>query len=340
MRLRRAAAILALTFLAGCGSLNKASKEGQEFKSQPSKEDTAMIEKAIKSDKEWKSILTLEQYRIMRKGGTERAFSGKYNDHYEKGIYVCAGCGNPLFRSEAKYDHGTGWPSFSAAVDESHIDFREDDSLSIKRMEVRCAVCGAHLGHIFDDGPEPTYKHYCINSAVLDFKPAGSELSRPSELQKVPETEVAIFAGGCFWGVEDKFRQIKGVLSTTVGYTGGQVKTPSYKQVCSDTTGHAEAVQITFDPSQVSYEELLKFFFNIHDPTQLNRQGPDVGTQYRSVIFYLSEEQRKAAKKMIEHLGKSGRFKKPIVTEIVPASEFYKAEEYHQKYIEKRSKRK
>ena len=150
------------------------------------------------------------------------------------------------------------------------------------------------------------------------------------------KTQLATFAAGCFWGVEEAFRQVKGVLSTTVGYAGGKMKNPTYEDVCTDETGHAEAVQVEFDPSKISYEKLLDVFWNNHDPTQLNRQGPDVGTQYRSTIFYHSPEQKKAAIASKEKLEMSGKYKKPIATEIVPASKFYKAEEYHQRYLEKK----
>jgi peptide methionine sulfoxide reductase msrA/msrB len=319
-------------------------QESQSVKSE--KGEKTMIKKLEKTDKEWKKILTPEQYRIMRKRGTERAFTGKYNDHYEKGIYVCTGCGTPLFNSETKYDHGSGWPSFTASVDENHIEYFNDYSLFTKRTEVRCAVCGAHLGHVFDDGPEPTGKHYCINSVSMDFKAtesqseikSSSSQKQDENTEKTMKTETATFAAGCFWGVEHKFRQIPGVLSTEVGYTGGDVKNPTYKQVCTDKTGHAEAVKITFDPSRISYESLLEFFFSFHEPTQINRQGPDIGRQYRSAVFYHSDEQKNAAEKMIKQLEKSGRFNKSIVTKIAPASEFYRAEEYHQQYYEKRNK--
>lgn len=146
----------------------------------------------------------------------------------------------------------------------------------------------------------------------------------------------ATFAAGCFWGVEEVFRQMKGVVSTTVGYTGGIFENPTYEDVCTGKTGHAEAVEVEFEPTQVSYEELLTVFFESHDPTTLNRQGPDIGTQYRSAVFYHTAEQMVAAKAMKEELGKSGLYRKPIVTEIVRASKFYRAEEYHQRYLEKR----
>jgi peptide methionine sulfoxide reductase msrA/msrB len=270
----------------------------------------------------------------MRKCGTERPFSGKYNDFWDKGVYLCAGCGTPLFLSETKYEHGTGWPSFTAPVDEKNLDYRDDYSLLSKRIEVRCAACGSHLGHVFDDGPEPTFLHYCVNSASLDFKPGAA--ARPGGPEtSTAQTETATLAAGCFWGVEHKLGKIPGVVATVVGYTGGTTAHPTYEEVCTDRTGHAEAVQVTFDPERLSYPDLLRQFFSIHDPTQVNRQGPDRGTQYRSAIFYHGEAQRDAARRVMEELESSGNYKKRLATELVPASAFYRAEEYHQKYYEK-----
>jgi len=298
-------------------------------------EETGMIKKTKKTDKKWKDILTPDEYRVLRQAGTERPFTGKYNDHYEEGIYSCGACGTPLFGSEAKYDHGSGWPSFTAPLDETRLEYREDHSHGMIRTEVRCAACGSHLGHVFDDGPAPTRRHFCINSIALGFKPAG----RAEEMKK-EGTETAVFAAGCFWGVEDKFRRIKGVLSTRVGYTGGQTKDPTYQKVCSDTTGHAESVEVVFDPKEVSYAELLGAFFRFHDPTQVNRQGPDTGTQYRSAVFYQNEGQKKAALEAIAKLNALGQYDRPIATQVLPASEFYQAEDYHQKYYEKLGKTK
>ncbi|MFQ5969173.1 MAG: peptide-methionine (S)-S-oxide reductase MsrA [Nitrososphaerales archaeon] len=166
----------------------------------------------------------------------------------------------------------------------------------------------------------------------------GKNIRRKEAIDTVSEKklEVATFAAGCFWGVEDAFGQIKGIKSTMVGYTGGTFKNPTYEDVCTDKTGHAEAVQIQYDPKEVSYEELLDAFWSIHDPTTMNRQGPDIGPQYRSMISYHTPEQEALAKKSKEELEKSGKVKKKIVTEIVPATTFYEAEEYHQKYYPKR----
>jgi peptide methionine sulfoxide reductase msrA/msrB len=313
-----------------------------------------MPKKIRKTEKQWKEALPPEQYQVLRQGHTERPFSGRYNDFWENGLYVCAGCGTPLFRSESKYDHGTGWPSFTAPVDDKNVAYRDDFSLLMKRVEVRCAACGAHLGHVFDDGPAPTFLHYCVNSAAMNFLaaeekesehsggasgpgrtgPAGKDNSRPAGIEP-GRAETATFAAGCFWGVEDKLGKVPGVLSTVVGYTGGKTDQPSYEDVCTGRTGHAEAVRLTFDPSVVSYEQLLARFFAIHDPTQVNRQGPDRGSQYRSAIFYHDQKQKEAAEKAMAELGASKRFKAPLATELAAAGIFYRAEDYHQKYFEK-----
>lgn len=313
-----------------------------------------MPKKVKKTDGQWKEALTPEQYQVLRQGRTERPFSGKYNDFWENGLYVCAGCGTPLFRSESKYDHGTGWPSFTTPLDEKNLVYKDDYSLLMKRVEARCGACGAHLGHVFDDGPAPTFLHYCINSAAMNFVPAGAaepewsgeaaavRAPRPGKKDRTgptgkdaPKAETATFAAGCFWGVEYKLGKIPGVLSTVVGYTGGKTATPTYEDVCTDKTGHAEAVQLTFDPATVSYEELVRHYFSIHDPTQVNRQGPDRGTQYRSSIFYHDEKQKEIAEKVMAEFRASRRFKKRLATELVPAAVFYRAEDYHQKYFEK-----
>ena len=298
------------------------------------------MKKIRKSEEEWKMQLTPEQYSVLRHKGTERPFTGRYNDHKAKGIYHCAGCGTALFSSETKFESGTGWPSFWAPLKPEDIGYERDTSHFMTRTEIHCPVCGGHLGHVFDDGPAPTGKRYCINSAALDFKSRGGDsaaISTPSAPEDSFET--ATFAAGCFWGVEENFRNLKGVQSTQVGYTGGESAGPTYEDVCRGKTGHAEAVQIQFDPKVISYEGLLKIFWEGHNPTTKNRQGPDVGEQYRSAIFFHTLQQEKSARKSKMELERSGKWKGPIVTEIVPASTFWKAEEYHQHYLSKHDKK-
>lgn len=282
-----------------------------------------------KTETQWKQELPELNYKILREGGTERAFTGIYTDKFDKGLYRCFACGAPLFRSDTKYNHGCGWPSFTEPVSENAVVYIPDYSYGMSRTEIRCASCGSHLGHVFDDGPEPEGKRYCINSASLQFIP-----EKEDKIMKKEGSTTAIFAAGCFWGVEYKFSKETGVISTDVGYTGGTVINPSYQLVCTDMTGHAEAVKVEFDPAKTGFEKLVRLFFEIHDPTQVNRQGPDTGTQYRTAIFYTDESQKAIAEKVIKELQKN--YDKPIATQIVPAGAFYMAEEYHQEYIKKK----
>lgn len=295
---------------------------------QTADKDSAMKPKVQKSPEEWKKSLTPAQYEVMIKCGTEPPFSGTYNDFWEPGTFQCAACGALLFRSDAKYEHGTGWPSFFETAAGDALIHREDRSLGMVRTEILCAACGGHLGHVFDDGPPPTGRHYCVNSAALAFRKSAAE-------PEAARTETATFAAGCFWGVEEKFGRLPGVVETAVGYTGGRPPRPTYEDVCTGKTGHAEAVQVTFDPSKISYAALVQAFFAFHDPTQVDRQGPDTGSQYRSAIFTHSDAQRREAEAILAELDASGRFRKPIATEIAAAGPFFPAEEYHQKYFRK-----
>lgn len=266
-----------------------------------------------------KKELTPNEKRIIIDKGTEAPFSGKYYEFSEKGTYVCKQCGNPLYKSSNKFSSNCGWPSFDDEIEGAVKRIPDADGL---RTEIVCAKCNGHLGHVFlNEGYTKKNTRHCVNSISLEFIPVEENV------------EVAIFAGGCFWGVEYFMEKEKGVISVESGYIGGTLKNPTYEIVCSETSNYAEAVKIVFDLSLTNFEVLAKLFFEIHDPTQLNRQGPDIGDQYRSEIFYTNPQQKIIANKLIKILQEKGY---NVTTKLTPATEFYKAEDYHQDFYKRK----
>jgi peptide methionine sulfoxide reductase msrA/msrB len=277
-------------------------------------EELAMDKKSYKK-------LSTEEERVIVHKGTEAPFSGKYNDFFEKGFYHCKRCNARLYSSDDKFASTCGWPSFD---DEIKGAIKRQKDVDGRRTEILCATCGAHLGHVFEgEGLTEKNIRQCVNSVSLIFVPN----------KKEPHIAKAYFAGGCFWGVEHFFEHKDGVISAISGYMGGSMANPSYRDVTNGNTGHLEVVEVTYDSTKVNYETLVKFFFEIHDPTQVDGQGPDIGEQYLSAIFYGNDDEKKIVHKLIDILKTKGY---EIVTKVLSAGTFWKAEEYHQDYYDKK----
>ncbi len=266
--------------------------------------------------------LTTEEKRVIIDKGTEMPFTGKYVNYHDDGSYTCKQCGAILFNSSDKFDSECGWPSFDDAIPGTVKKLPDPDGI---RTEIECAKCGAHLGHVFyGEGFTSKDTRYCVNSISMNFMPAENE-----------KLDTGYFAGGCFWGVEYLYKQLKGVKSVRVGYMGGKTLNPTYEEICTGRTGHYETAEVVFDSSQVSYQDVAKYFFEIHDPTQSNGQGPDIGGQYLSVVFYKNDAEKETAEKLIDILKNKGY---KVATKLLKADTFWKAEDYHQDYYSKTGK--
>jgi peptide methionine sulfoxide reductase msrA/msrB len=265
--------------------------------------------------------LNQEEQRVILHKGTEAPYSGKFYEHKEDGVYTCRQCNAPLYKSNSKFSSGCGWPSFDDNIEGAVKRIPDADG---RRVEIVCTSCGGHLGHVFEGEQfTPTNTRHCVNSVSIDFINNNN-----SEYKK------AYFAAGCFWGVEYHFEKFPGVISAVSGYMGGDVENPTYEQICRKDTGHLEVVEVSYDPSVVSYESLVKLFFEIHDPEQPNGQGPDIGPQYLSAIFTSNKQEREVIQSLAKTLVEKGY---SLATKLYEDAIFYKAEDYHQDYYQLRN---
>jgi len=275
--------------------------------------------KTMTNQSNWKT-LTNEETRVIVNKGTERANIGEYVNEHADGTYKCRRCNAALFTSDSKFDSGSGWPAFDDMIDNAVLEIPDHDG---HRTEIVCANCKGHLGHVFKgEGYTSKSIRHCVNSISMSFEPVEIE---------APQLDSAIFASGCFWGTEYFFEKADGVISTQVGYIGGSKDDPTYSEVCSGTTGHAEAVKVVFDKNVTNFKTMCKLFFETHDPTQVNRQGPDIGTQYRTEFFYLNDEQKTIAEELVKILEKNGLV---VSTKITKATTFWEAEDYHEHHYQ------
>lgn len=267
--------------------------------------------------------LTLEVKRIILDKATEYPGSGEYTDLDEPGTYLCRQCGLALFRAEHKFHSGCGWPSFDQEIENA---VKRETDADGSRVEILCSRCSAHLGHVFQgEGFTAFNTRHCVNSLALDYVTNTT----------VMDSEEIILAAGCFWGVEFYLQKLNGVLKTEVGYSGGHTDKPSYKDVCTGNTGHLEVIRVVFDPKVINYIDVVKYFFEIHDPTQVDGQGPDLGEQYLSAIFYYTDTQARIARELISQLEQKGD---KVATSLYKATIFWAAEGYHQDYYLKNDK--
>lgn len=274
-----------------------------------------------RSEADWQARLAPERWQVLRAKGTERPYSSAHCHLRMQGGFRCAGCQTLLFDGGLQFESGTGWPSFQAPVEPDHLSYHLDSSHGMQRVEVCCAICDGHLGHVFADGPPPTGLRYCLNGLALE--PA-------QDAEQATATATALLAGGCFWGMQELLRALPGVLATRVGYCGDQLPRPRYHH----HGDHAETVEVVFDPRKLDYRRLLEFFFRIHDPSTRDRQGNDRGRSYRSAIFVQDEEQRRIAEQTLAAIARSGRWPGPPVTEIISGQTFWEAEVEHQDYLQ------